>query len=555
MRPTVVVCVMSLSLIASPGCKDDADGNETTGDAGDGETGETGEAGETGDAGEAEAWEFGPVYAAPNVDDDDQDGKSDWLQPEFEGDDDLGTLIIPAATYLEGDSIRLTLAGELAGVRFWYDGQHVLGSGVNEPLTSFEISSPSGDLELVYEFGEFLNYADLTLERVASDGAVSEMATIEMVSSPLIMNHHLQPAEHLWVLATNDNQQFVADYQAALGDNVTPVPGAPYQHDRWVQDEIEFAYSTSPDGTRLDSVIDSIRDRGLAPFANDLFGEPNWYVGTWGNPINATTFDSFGNLDASPPIEGYPFGRIYYGLEGGYGLDSVLADFLAEQTLQAPFAVDSSWLCVGHVDEFSSFVPDPSSDKGFKMLLASTTEGYALFDGLDPAWELGRFESAYGFATVGDLVADEALRAINEDIQTNELDTLRARFKDQLGLTDDDIIEIPTIFERPGFCGGYAVALTPGTVNLIVANLEGQEPILAVPDPFARAESLGPEDDPVAQDFIERMPEGLTVKFIDDWYSYHLLDGEVHCGTNVTRTPLEEWTTAGASLLGLEGGN
>src|SRR5690606_41792009 len=49
-----------------------------------------------------------------------------------------------------------------------------------------------------------------------------------------------------------------------------------------------------------------------------------------------------------------------------------------------------------------------------------------------------------------------------------------------------------------------------------------------------------PEDDPLAQDFVNRMPEGITVAFIDDWYSYHLLDGEVHCGTNVTRTPLEE---------------
>jgi hypothetical protein len=99
------------------------------------------------------------------------------------------------------------------------------------------------------------------------------------------------------------------------------------------------------------------------------------------------------------------------------------------------------------------------------------------------------------------------------------------------------------------------VALTPGTVNLIVANIEGKGPILAVPDPFFRPENVGPENDPLAQDFVNRMPAGLTVAFIDDWYSYHLLDGEVHCGTNVTRTPLEDWSTAGATLLGLEGGN
>jgi hypothetical protein len=32
---------------------------------------------------------------------------------------------------------------------------------------------------------------------------------------------------------------------------------------------------------------------------------------------------------------------------------------------------------------------------------------------------------------------------------------------------------------------------------------------------------------------------GLSVHFVDDWENYHSLDGEVHCGTNVKRTPPE----------------
>ncbi|HVH99797.1 MAG TPA: protein-arginine deiminase family protein [Enhygromyxa sp.] len=551
-RPTVVVCVASLGLFSGQGCKGD-DGNESAESVGDGD-GETGDGDGDGD-GDVGAWEFGPIYAAPNLDDDDGDGKQDWLQVVFDGDDEVGTLVIPAAAYAPGETIRFTLAGELVGIRFWHEGNHVLGSGVGEPLSSYEISDPSGDIELPYEFGEFYNAATLTLERVGANGDVLASATVEAVSSPLIMNHHLQPAEHLWIVQTNDNQEFVADYQAVLGDDVSLVPGAPYQHDRWIQDEVEFGFSTGPGGVRVDTVIDSIRDRGLDNYAEDYFSDPNWHVGVWGNPINATTFDSFGNLDAAPPTDGFPFGRIYYGREGNEGMDLVLADFLDTQTLQAPFPVDTAWLCVGHVDEFSSFVPDPSSPKGFKMLLSDTTAAYDLLESLDPSWELGRYQEAYGFATVGDLLADTALRSLNEDLQANELDPLRERFKTELGLTDDDIIDIPTVFELLDFCGNYVVALTPGTVNLIVANIDGQTPILAVPDPFARPENLGPEDDPIAQDFVNRMPDGLEVAFIDDWYSYHLLDGEVHCGTNVTRTPLEDWTTAGASLLGLEGGN
>jgi hypothetical protein len=28
---------------------------------------------------------------------------------------------------------------------------------------------------------------------------------------------------------------------------------------------------------------------------------------------------------------------------------------------------------------------------------------------------------------------------------------------------------------------------------------------------------------------------GLSISFVDDWDSYHLLKGEVHCGTNTLR--------------------
>jgi protein-arginine deiminase len=36
--------------------------------------------------------------------------------------------------------------------------------------------------------------------------------------------------------------------------------------------------------------------------------------------------------------------------------------------------------------------------------------------------------------------------------------------------------------------------------------------------------------------FRTALPE-RKVYFIDDWYSYHQMLGEVHCGTNARRTP------------------
>ena len=31
------------------------------------------------------------------------------------------------------------------------------------------------------------------------------------------------------------------------------------------------------------------------------------------------------------------------------------------------------------------------------------------------------------------------------------------------------------------------------------------------------------------------LPAGMTLHFIDDWWTYHVKEGEVHCGTNERR--------------------
>ena len=129
MRPSVV-CVATLGLLVSAGCKDDDGGDdnaegmaEETGD-GDGDASGDGD----GDGDDPSAWSFAPLYAAPNLDDDDASGQRDWLQVVFPGDEEVHQLVIPAAAYAAGDSIRLSLAGDTAGVRFWLAGEHVLAT-------------------------------------------------------------------------------------------------------------------------------------------------------------------------------------------------------------------------------------------------------------------------------------------------------------------------------------------------------------------------------------------------------------------------------------------
>jgi hypothetical protein len=546
-----------------PGCKDDDDGraddmgttgSDTGGDVDPDEGTGTGEVDDTG-GGEPVVFELEAVFGVPNLDDDDENGTPDWYELPFEADNDVSALEVPGAP--DGYTVEMTLVGDLEHIRVWHGSGDFIGHGgdpINETF-SFE-PGPEGTV-LDVEFGEYNARGVLQATLHDPDGEPVETTEVALFASPLVMNHHLQPTEEAWVVETNNwggNASMVAALEAVLGDRLTKIPGPQFGHDVWVQDEIELATSLGAHGTRLDTVIDSIRERGLAGYPKNHMQGPDAIARMWGSPQNATTFDSFGNLEASPPVtvDGveYPFGRIYYGREGNWGLDMVLANALADKSVQAPFEIDTNWLCVAHVDEFSTFIPDSSAPKGFRFLFSDTVSGYELVDGADPTTSLPRYDSGHGYATVGDIASDAGLRAYNEDIQELNLDPLLEQFKAELALDDEDIILIPTVFEPVGGnCGTLGAALIPGTVNLFVANPEGEGTHLFMPDPFFRTDDADQSSDPVLMDFAARMPDEVEVHFVDNWNVYHLGLGEVHCGTNARRTPLVEWFDVAMHLM------
>jgi protein-arginine deiminase len=45
------------------------------------------------------------------------------------------------------------------------------------------------------------------------------------------------------------------------------------------------------------------------------------------------------------------------------------------------------------------------------------------------------------------------------------------------------------------------------------------------------------------------LPSNLTPYWLDDWASYHLMWGEVHCGSNTRRTPIGQWWTDARHLM------
>ena len=317
--------------------------------------------------------------------------------------------------------------------------------------------------------------------------------TIRLVSAPLILNHHLQEAS--FVVATElsggwagDNSEFTTPFADALGSSYGGVPGASYGSDVWIQDEFEFATSNAP-GIYQDFIIDSIRDRGLDPWAENAVFGPDFGMGVWGSGW-ANTYDSFGNLEASPPVtvDGveYPFGRVYWGANGSDGPTAALQNFLNDQEIQAPFNINTSWLAVGHVDEFMSFVPDASSPKGFKMIWTDIDMAYDILDGMSGSTSIPRYGSGHGYSTVSALRGDTALRRYNEDIRDLYLEPIKEVLFEQLGLTDADIINIPGMFEEA--YGPYGAALVPGMANLVVVDLPGEPSRSLQPTPsYARA--------------------------------------------------------------------
>ena len=295
-------------------------------------------------------------------------------------------------------------------------------------------------------------------------------------------------------------------------------------------------------GRALPVVFDSPRDRELDGFPEaSLLGPDFGHFQIGGRQPNS--LDSFGNLEVSPPVtvngRTYPLGRIVFGGReyGNYNVEAremmpEIRRFLYAQKVQSPIEIHTDWLAVGHVDEIVCFIP-AGNKIGFQLLMASPEYALTILkrlsaDGHDDVLMFkGRFRlnGQPADRTVGDLLADQrfwAANAVYQRYQTQNREILKA----SLGIVDKDILGIPVLFYPPST--KRTIAYFPDMVNhLVIENYS------LVPKPY------GPMIDGIDQfeeAFREAMPT-RTVKFIEDWYAYHELSGEVHCGTNCLREP------------------
>ncbi len=490
-----------------------------------------------------------------NIDDDNNDGTPDWEEGGgVEGDNERSLLYIQPDVF-EGlrkdEVVRLELGGQVSRVRVYLNDRQVLGDA-EQTLLRYELTPSDDELVLEVEFREYMAAASISLLHIDKNGDRVSSDTAFLTAGPLILNHHLQPTEHTWVMDMpiwGGNEHMIDVFSDVLGDAFTGVPGADYGYDVWIQDEVQMA-TLSADGQRIDVIIDSIRNRELDPWAEDNFPGPgDELVRTWGSgPANS--LDSFGNLEISPPVDAdgveYPLGRIYYGTSPWEQIHWELRDFLDSQKIQAPVVFDTSWLCVGHIDEYTSFVPDSTAPRGFRFVMADVPSAFEVIDGLDPAGPLPRYED-HGLPDVASF--DHGVRLFNEETQEDILEPELDKAREFFGLAEEEIAYLPSLFFNETGCG--QAALIPGMVNLIVANMDDGSHIFTA-DPFFRNSVnplYGQDEDPFIAAVEEMMPEELELHFVDNWEIYHLGLGEVHCGTNYTSTPVRWWEENVSHLL------
>ncbi|WP_009545334.1 protein-arginine deiminase family protein [Crocosphaera subtropica] len=407
---------------------------------------------------------------------------------------------------------------------------------------------------------EGLHYRDIDFDGIifinlslVKDNEILYTDRVRFQVAPWIMTPHTLSPQTVYIarIASGSNYKMIEQMRFVVGASkaqLEVVSSIRYRNDRWMQDEIEFGYSESP-GHFMYVVLNSPRDRGLDEFPEEeLLGIDVGHI-TRKNP-EATTLDSFGNLEVSPPVTvdgvDYPFGRILFGgnhsdaPEYSTRMVKNIRDFLYAQKIQPPIELFCDWLEVGHIDEFMTFVPTKTA-KGFKLILTSPNKYYEIIQALKEQHQTELTQrTRIGDMSITDLLSNQELLQDNQRFQ-RYIDWNRDILKQKLGLREDDIIDIPGLFQGAGH-QKRAETFFPNMVNMLVLDNH-----LAIPKPFGPKINEECQIEACVKNLLE--PFGCTCYFIDNWEPYFLGRGEIHCGTNTRRKPFQtKWWEIASDL-------
>ncbi|PNY25852.1 Protein-arginine deiminase type-1 [Tolypocladium capitatum] len=426
------------------------------------------------------------------------------------------------------------------------------------------------------------------------DGAQTADDSVALRVAPVLTHHHLQLASQVLVTSPavlGPQLKFVRDLEAnvkkaGIAKPVFQFPAG----DIWTQDFFEPGYTSipGPNGPIMLRVMirstQSDRPAGRLIFSklrSDTVAAVQYLKEGYGDGIEST-----GNLETIPPHthngRSYPAGRTVMG--SFEGVRPYMVNFLNAQEVQAPVDIDTTWLDIGHTDEFMQFLP-AQNERGWVMMVCDPIAGLEMlkrakaagFGGIKALSRPG-LPTDDGLCVPSDTIDDVLNRGNSTtnmtSIQTYSAENIRANvdiIKRETGITDDDIIGVPTLFYTQNFlcpeddggedaapglksiaAGGSTrdrakilrrqrpgavrvAAFYPGTVNgLVLSNTQ----VLA-PKPWG---PMVNGTDILAEAVDAAYSKAnYTVVYQDDWFSHHRGGGEVHCGTNTIRDPTTPW--------------
>lgn len=401
------------------------------------------------------------------------------------------------------------------------------------------------DLELrieanSYADGSWGGITEVTVSVKTPDGK-THFDSAKLKVAPFILLSNLNKVRALYVREIPEqNEKFIESLGKLVPEadaELVIVPaGEPYHPSNvWLQDAMEIGYSEMP-GQKMNVVLIANRNRSLDNYAKDRLLGPDFgwiQVGTYregygGGKGRNRWLDWYGNLDVTPPLPGYPLGRIYYGYNPDgpkeASLNPEIVAMLEAQGVQAPaLRLDTGWLLIKHVDEILSFLPSGDLIHPYKVLVVDTEAMISLLE----KWmnqgygELKMFDLDSEKMTVSSLLKNKVLMDFNKKLQSERIEPNIRLLKSECGLREEDFIRVPSFFDK------FGVALIPNMVNSTVLN--GHIFIVAPNGPVIDGQDQLEEE---MRKLISALP--LSPHFLDAHF-YHRRGGEVHCATNVRR--------------------
>ncbi|MFJ8466643.1 protein-arginine deiminase domain-containing protein [Streptomyces swartbergensis] len=447
-----------------------------------------------------------------------------------------------------------------------------------------------------------------------TSGQKSTSDAVTLRVAPLLTHHHLQNTQQVMVTEVQGEgpysrlqQKFVAELakEVKKAGVTTPLVKFKKYADPWAQDFVEPAYvsMTGPGGQRhvMRVMLRSAqpdRDAGRELFEKVRGRDVGVVQVTDRAQPDDWSLNSMGNLETIPPYahggRSFPAGRIIMGerKDSGARPSKVMRTMLKSQGLQDPLLLDTSWLGVGHVDEFVQFLP-ADTPRGWRLGVADPQAGLKLLrdakrdgHGKTKMFSVpGRSDSPAPKETIDQALASRHLVADNEMAARRIAANLEI-LKRETGVTDAEIVRVPALYTRDSealTAEGQEIPVPRltrmGAGSDLVDSLgdHGQQKWLAenpagsrAAAPKARATVMTSAYVPgavngvlLARDrylaprqwgpviggkdiFTQAVTAayqrvGLKVSYIDDWYTYHLGMGEVHCGTNTLRDATAAW--------------